>query len=58
VLENRVQRRIFGPKKEEVKGEWRKLHKEELNDLYCTSNIIRVGKSRIRGWAAYVTRME
>jgi len=42
VFENRVQRRIFGPKRDEVKGEWRKLHIEELNDLYCSPNIVRV----------------
>jgi hypothetical protein len=47
VFENRVRRRIFGPERDEVTGEWRKLHNEELNDLYCSSNIIRVIKSRI-----------
>jgi hypothetical protein len=46
VFENRVLRRIFGPKGDEVTGEWRRLHNEELNDLYCSSNIIRVIKSR------------
>jgi hypothetical protein len=45
VSENRVLRRIFGPKRDEVKGEWRKLHKEELNDLYLP-NIVRMIKSR------------
>ena len=40
VLENRVLRRIFGPKRDEVTGEWRKLHNEELNDLYCSPNIM------------------
>ena len=44
VLENRVLRRIFGPRRNEVKGEWRKLHNEELNDLYCSPNIVRVSK--------------
>ena len=44
VLENRVLRRIFGPKRDEVTGEWRKLHNEELNDLYSSRNIIRVIK--------------
>ena len=46
VFENRVLRRIFGPKKDGVRGEWRKLHNEELNDLYCSPNIVRVIKSR------------
>jgi hypothetical protein len=46
VFENRVLRGIFGPKRDEVKGEWRKLHIEELNDLYSLPNIVRVVKSR------------
>jgi hypothetical protein len=46
VFENSVQRRIFGPKRDEVTGEWRRLYKEELNDLYSSPNIIRVVKSR------------
>jgi len=46
VLENRVLRRIFGPKKDEVTGEWRKLHNEELNGLYSSPNIVLVIKSR------------
>jgi hypothetical protein len=41
VFENRVLRKIFGPKRDEVTGEWRKLHNEELNDLYCSSNMFR-----------------
>jgi len=45
-FEKRVLRRIFGPKRDEVTGEWRKLHNEELNDLYCSPNIVRVIKSR------------
>jgi hypothetical protein len=45
VFENRVLRRIFGPKRDEVTGEWRKLHNEELHDLYFTPNIVRVIKS-------------
>jgi hypothetical protein len=55
-LENRVLRRIFGPKRDEVTGEWIKLH-EELNDLYCSPNIVQVIKLRMR-WAGYVARME
>jgi hypothetical protein len=46
VFENMGLRRIFGPKKDKVTKEWRKLHNEELNDLYCSSNIVRVIKSR------------
>jgi hypothetical protein len=46
VFENRVLRRIFGPKRDEVTGEWRRLHNEEHNDLYSSPNIIRVIKSR------------
>jgi len=57
VFENRVLRRIFGPKREEVRGEWIKLHNEELNDLYCLPNIVRVIKSRRMKWAGHVARM-
>jgi hypothetical protein len=57
VFENRVFRRIFGPKRYEVTGEWRKLHNEELNDLYCLPNILRVIKSRRMRWAGHVARM-
>jgi hypothetical protein len=48
---------IFGPKRDEVTGEWRRLHNEELNDLYSSPNIIRVIKSRRMRWAGYVARM-
>ena len=44
MFENRVQGRIFGPKRDEVTGEWTKLHNEELNDLYCSPDIVRVIK--------------
>ena len=53
VFENRVLRRIFGPKRYEVTGEWRKLHNEELNDLYSSPNIVRVIKLRMK-WAGHV----
>jgi hypothetical protein len=46
VFENRVLRKIFAPKRDEVTGEWRKLHKEELNGVYCSTSIFRVFKSR------------
>jgi hypothetical protein len=57
VFENRVLRRIFGPKRAGVTGEWRRLHNEELNDLYSSPNIIRVIKSRRMRWAGYVARL-
>jgi hypothetical protein len=57
VFENRVLRRVFGPKRDEVAGEWRKLHNEELNDLYSLPNIVRVVKSRRMRWARHVARM-
>jgi hypothetical protein len=57
MFENRVLRRIFGPKRDDVTKEWRKLHNEELHDLYSLSNIVRVIKSRRMGWAGYVARM-
>ena len=53
----RVLRRIFGPKEDKVTGKWRKPHNEELNDLYCSPNIVRVIKSRRMRWAGHVARM-
>jgi len=57
VFDNRVLRRIFGPKRDEVTGEWKKLHNEELNDLYSSPNIVRVIKSRRMRWVGYVAHM-
>ena len=57
VFENRVLRKVFGPKRDEVTGERRKLHNEELNDLYSLPNIVRVVKSRRMGWAGHVARI-
>jgi hypothetical protein len=57
VFENRVLRKIFGPKRDEVTGEWRKLHNEELSDVYSSPNIIRVIISRRMRWAEHVARM-
>ena len=57
VFENGVLRRIFGPKRDEVTGEWRKLHNEELKGLYSSPNIVRVIKSRRMSWAGHVARM-
>jgi len=57
VFENRVLRRIFGPWKDDVTGEWRKLHNEELYDLYCSPNIVRMIQPRIMRWAGHVAGM-
>jgi hypothetical protein len=57
VFVNMVLRRIFGPRREEVKGDWRRLHNEELNDLYSSPNIVRVIKSRRMRWAGHVVLM-
>jgi hypothetical protein len=54
VFENRVLRRIFGPKRDEVTGRWRKLHTEELHNLYSSQSIIRTIKSRMIRWTAYL----
>jgi hypothetical protein len=57
VLENRVWRRIFRPRRDEVRGKWKKLHNKELNDLYSSPNIVRVIISRRMRWAEHVARV-
>jgi hypothetical protein len=57
VFENRVLRRIFGPKRDEVTGEWRKLHNEVLRDLYSSPSVSRIIKSRRMRWEGHVARM-
>jgi hypothetical protein len=57
VFANRVLGRVFGPKRVEVRGEWRKLHNEELSDIYSLPNIVRVVKLRRMRWAGHVARM-
>ena len=57
VFGNREVRRIFGPKRDKVTGEWRGLHNEELNDVYSSSNIVRVIKSRRMRWVVHVAHM-
>ena len=57
MFENMVLTRIFGPRKDEVTGDWRRLHNEELNNLYSSPNIVRVIKSRRKRWAGHVARM-
>ena len=54
MFENIVLRRIFGPRRDKVMEEWRRLHNKELNDLYCSPNIVRVIKSRRMRWAGHV----
>ena len=54
MFENRVLRKIFGSKRDELTGEWRKVHNKELHDWYCSPNIVRVIKSRIMRWAEHV----
>jgi len=58
LFENMVLRRIFGPRRDDVTGEWRRLHNEELSDLYSSPNILRVIKSRRMRWAGHVACME
>jgi len=55
MIENRVLRRIFGPKREEGAGDWRRLHHEQLRNFYATSNIVRVIMSRRTRWTGHVT---
>jgi hypothetical protein len=57
VFENRLLRRIFGPKRNDVMGDWRKLHNEELHNMYSSPNIIRMIKSRRMRWAGHVARI-
>ena len=57
MFENRVFRRVFGPNRDEVTGEWRKLHNKELRDLYSLPNIVRVVKSRRIRWVGHVAHM-
>jgi hypothetical protein len=56
-FENKVLRRIFGPRRDEVTGDWRRLHNEEINVLYSSPNIVRVIKSRRMRWGGHVARM-
>ena len=57
MFESRVLRRIFGSKRDDLTGEWRKLHNEELNNIYCSHNIVQVIKSRKMKWAGHIARM-
>jgi hypothetical protein len=56
VFKNRVPKKTFGPKRDEITGKWRKLHNEELNDLYSSTSIARISKSRRMRWAGHVAR--
>ena len=58
MFENKALRKIFGPRRDGVTGEWRKLHNEKLNDLYSSPNIVRVIKSRRMRWAEHVARAQ
>ena len=58
MFENKVLRRIFGPRRDEVTGDWRRMHNEELNDLYSSPNIVLVIKSRRMRWAGHVARVD
>ena len=58
MLQNEMLRTLFGPKRDEVTEEWRKLHNEELNDLYCSPKLVGVMNSRRMQWAGHVTRVE
>jgi hypothetical protein len=57
VFENRVLRRVFGPKREEVTGDWRKLHSEVVHNLYCSPNIVMASKSRTERWEGHIARI-
>jgi hypothetical protein len=58
VFENRVLRRIFGPRRNELKREWRKLHNDELHNVYSSSSVMRMVKSRRMGWEGHIARKE
>ena len=58
MFDNRNLRKIFGPERGELTGEWRGIHNEEISDLFCSPNIVRVNKSRIMRWAGHVTCVE
>jgi hypothetical protein len=58
MFENRVLRRIFGPRRNQLTGEWKKIHNEELSDLYPSPNMVRVIKSRRMKWTGYLAHMD